>query len=150
MCCAVLCLAAQSCLTLCDPMDCSQAPLSMGFSRQEYWSGLPCPPPGDLFNPGVKPRSPTLQVDSLSTEPPGKPYRWILGRFFPHWMQCLSLSSDTENVHTWLCWKSYSDFPSTHPGTQAVGAMALCEAGLQIWRWLRRLTPWKKSYEQPR
>ena len=45
--CAVLCLVAQLCLTLCDPMDCSpQAPLSMGVSRQEYWSGLPCPPLG--------------------------------------------------------------------------------------------------------
>ena len=50
-----------------------QAPLSMGFSRQEYWSGLSCPPPGDLPNPGIKPRSPALQVDSLPTEPPGKP-----------------------------------------------------------------------------
>ena len=38
-----------------------------GFSRQEYWSGLPCPPPGDLPNPGIKPRSPTLQVDFLTT-----------------------------------------------------------------------------------
>ena len=45
----------------------------MGFSRQEYWSGLPCPPPGDLPNPGIKPRPPTLQVDSLLSEPPGKP-----------------------------------------------------------------------------
>ena len=44
-----------------------------GFSRQEYWSGLPCPPPEDLPNPGIKPRSPTLQVDSLLSEPPGKP-----------------------------------------------------------------------------
>ena len=43
-----------------------------GFSRQEYWSGLPCPPPGDLPNSGIAPRSPTLQADSLPTEPPGK------------------------------------------------------------------------------
>ena len=50
-----------------------QAPLSMGFSRQEYWSGLPCPPPGDLHNPGIEPRSPALQEDSLPVEPPGKP-----------------------------------------------------------------------------
>ena len=49
-----------------------QAPLSMRFSRQEYWNGLPCPPPGDLSNPRVKPRSPALQVDSLPSEPPGK------------------------------------------------------------------------------
>ena len=50
-----------------------QAPLSMEFSRQEYWSGLPFPPPGDLPNPGIEPGSPTLQVDSLASEPPGKP-----------------------------------------------------------------------------
>ena len=49
-----------------------QAPLSMGFSRQEYWSGLPCPPPGELPDPGIKPRSPALQADSLPSEPPGK------------------------------------------------------------------------------
>ena len=48
------------------------APLSMGFSRQEYWSGLPFPPPGDLPDPGIKPGSPVLQADSLSTKPPGK------------------------------------------------------------------------------
>ena len=50
-----------------------QAPLSIGFSRQEYWSRLPCPPPGDLPNPGVKPRSPALQADCLPSEPLGKP-----------------------------------------------------------------------------
>ena len=49
------------------------APLSIGFSRQEYWSGLPSPPPRDLPNPGIEPRSPALQVDSLPSEPPGKP-----------------------------------------------------------------------------
>ena len=52
-----------------------QAPLPMGFSRQEYWSGLSCPPPGDLSDPGVKPKSPVspaLQVDSSPSEPLGK------------------------------------------------------------------------------
>ena len=48
------------------------APLSMGFSRQEYWSRLPCSPPGDLPNPGIELRSHTLQVDSLLVEPPGE------------------------------------------------------------------------------
>jgi len=47
----------------------------MAFSRQEYWSGLPCPPPGDLPKPGIKPRSPSLQADSLPSEPPGKSLR---------------------------------------------------------------------------
>ena len=56
------------------PMDSnSQAPLSMECSRQEYWSGLPCPSPGNLSNTGVKHGSPTLQADSLPSETPGKP-----------------------------------------------------------------------------
>ena len=50
-----------------------QAPLSMEFSRQEYWSGLPFPPPGDLPDPGIEPRSPALQADSLPTELLRKP-----------------------------------------------------------------------------
>ena len=49
-----------------------QAPLSMEFSRQEYWNGLPCPSPGDLPDPGIEPGSPTLQADTSPSEPPGK------------------------------------------------------------------------------
>ena len=45
----------------------------LGFSRQEHWSGFPCPPPGDLHNPGIKPRSPALQVDSLPLSHLGSP-----------------------------------------------------------------------------
>ena len=57
-----------------------QAPPSMGFSRQEYWSGLPFPSPGDLLpNPGIEPGSPALQADALPSEPPGKPN--TIGRF---------------------------------------------------------------------
>ena len=48
-----------------------QASLSIGFSRQEYWSGLPFPSPGDLPDPGIEPRSPTLEADALTSEPPG-------------------------------------------------------------------------------
>ena len=60
----------QSCPTLCDPWTVAhQAPPSMGFSRQEYWSGLPFPSPGDLPNPGIEPRSPTLQADALISIP---------------------------------------------------------------------------------
>ena len=50
-----------------------QVPPSMGFSRQEYWNGLPFSSPGDLSDPGIEPRSPALQADALSSEPPGKP-----------------------------------------------------------------------------
>ena len=57
--------ATQSCLTLAAPWTVAhQASLSMGFSKQEYWSGLPFTSPGDLPNPGIEPRSPTLQADS--------------------------------------------------------------------------------------
>ena len=49
-----------------------QAPLSIEFSRQEYWSGLPFPSPGDLPNPGIEPWSPTLPADALPSDPPGK------------------------------------------------------------------------------
>ena len=55
-----------------------QAPLSMEFSRQEYWSGLPFPSPEDLLDPRVKPGSPTLQADALPSEPPGKPPKMMV------------------------------------------------------------------------
>ena len=62
-------LVAKSCLTLVTSWTVGrQAPLSIGFSRQEYWSGLPFPSPGDLSDPGIKPGSPELQADSLPTE----------------------------------------------------------------------------------
>ena len=55
-----------------------QASLLMRFSRQEYWSGLPCPPPGDLPNPGIEPGYPAFQVDSFTIEPSGKPTMLLL------------------------------------------------------------------------
>ena len=71
---STMCLFTQSCPTLWDPWTVAhQAPLSMGILQLEYWSGLPCLPPGDLPNPRIKPRSPTLQEDSLPSEPPEKP-----------------------------------------------------------------------------
>ena len=71
-------LVPQSCLTLCD-----QAPLSIGFSRQEHWSGLPFPSPGDLPDPGIEPRFPAWQADSLLSAPPGKPLSLSSGQFSP-------------------------------------------------------------------
>ena len=68
-----LCLFTQLCPTLCDPMEPARLLCPWGFSRQESWSGLPCSLPGDLPDPGIEPRSPTLPVDSLPSEPPGKP-----------------------------------------------------------------------------
>ena len=80
--CVCVCVysVAQSCLALCDPMDCSvahQAPLSMGFSWQENWSGLPLPSSGDLSNPEIEPASlvsPALAGRFFTTMPPGKPF----------------------------------------------------------------------------
>ena len=70
-------LSPQSCPTVCDPVDCSPPGFSVhgrnsGFSRQEYWSGLPFSSPGYPPGPGIKPRSLALQADSLPSEPPGK------------------------------------------------------------------------------
>ena len=67
---SVCVLVAQSCPTLCDPMNCTahQALLSMGFSRQGYWSVLQFPSPEDLPDPGIKPGSPALQLDTLVSE----------------------------------------------------------------------------------
>ena len=71
-------------------MDCSQVPLSLGFPRQERWSGLPFPSPGDLPNPGIEPGSPALEADALTSEPPGKQIRRVnLGVG----SQCVCLSS---------------------------------------------------------
>ena len=62
-----------------------QAPLPMDFSRQEYWSGYLFPSPGDLPNPGIKPRCSSLQADSLPSEPPGKPRDlWLLLLLLSH------------------------------------------------------------------
>ena len=62
-------LVTKLCPTLATPLTVAcQVSLSMRLSRQEYWSGLPCPSPGDLPDPGLEPRSPALQADSLPTE----------------------------------------------------------------------------------
>ena len=75
-------LWAQSCPTLAAPGTVAhQAPLSMGFSRQEYWSGVPFPTPGDLPDPGIEPASlgtPALAGESFTTGPPGRPRRTVL------------------------------------------------------------------------
>ena len=65
-------LVTQSCLFVIPWTVIRQAPWSMGFFRQEYWSGLPFPSPGDLPKPGTEPGFPTLQADSLPDEPPGE------------------------------------------------------------------------------
>ena len=70
-----------------------QAPQSMRFSRQEYWSGLPFPSPGDLSNPGIEPRSPALQADALTSE---LPVAKILPEHKPSFFQCFIVGKETE------------------------------------------------------
>ena len=92
LCSAGLCLGSQSCPILCDPMDCSLPVNSvLGDSPGSCWSGLLCSPPGDLPNPGIKPRSSTLQVDSLPAALPGKP---------SHLLHRSYLSYNLRNTHT--------------------------------------------------
>ena len=79
-----------------------QTPLSMGFSRQECWSGLPFPSPGDLPNPGINPRSPALQADALLSEPPGKFYNFMI---------CINYLHYLVNKLTWGYKNFYIDFP---------------------------------------
>ena len=83
-----------------------QAPPSMGFSRQEYWSGLPFPSPGDLPDPGIKPGSPSFQADALTSEPPGKPQGPAISHIprLPGVAQGLQVSEDTLIVSTDIPW----------------------------------------------
>ena len=77
-----------------------QAPPSKGFSRQEYWSGLPFPSPGDLPNPGIKPRSPSLKAASLLSDPPGRPmelFKWGRGSVIT--------SFSASNLFCYYCWR---------------------------------------------
>ena len=88
-CCSSSCVRAQSCLAwlFCNPVDCSPPgfpPLLMGHPRQDYWSGLLCPPPGDIPDPGIKPATPALQADSLLLRQQGGP---TLVQSVPHILQ---------------------------------------------------------------
>ena len=77
-----------------------QAPLSMGFSRQEYWTRLPFPSPGDLPNPGIQPRSPALPADSLPTE--------LQGKLFPTKTCCSQINKLIEKKKMKTAWKALS------------------------------------------
>ena len=76
-----------------------QAPPSMGLSGQEHWSGLPFPSPGDLPDPGIEPRSPTLQADTLTSEPPGKPHIRIYMYIKP--IQFFFFNSTFQTLRSW-------------------------------------------------
>ena len=157
VCCSV-CLVAQSCPTLCDSMDCSPAKLlcPWGFSRQVYWSGLPCPPPQDLPNLGIKPRSPVLQEDSLPSKPLGKPKNTRVGSLsllqgtFPihernwgllHCKQILyQLSSEGSRMNeaeidVFLELSCFFDDPAD-VGNLISGSCAFSKSSLNIWKFM--------------
>ena len=97
-----------------------QVPPSMGFSRQECWSGLSFPSPGDLPDPGIELGSPALQADALPSEPPGKLF--VLSEYrFLHW-KCVSLSvvSDSVTPH-----RLYSPPASWNPGGKGIARISL-------------------------
>ena len=97
----------------------------MGFSRQEYWNGLPFPSPGDLPDPGIEPRSPALQADALTSELPGK----------PDWQHRALLIESTHSTGYWyqhVTWKvriSVHSAASSSLGVCCYGARLLCVCG---------------------
>ena len=96
--CLLLLFSHQVMSSSCDPLwtIASQAPLSMGFSRQVHWSGLPFPPPGNLPDPGSEPTSPALAGGFFTTEPPGKPTYSIYNSFIHNCqnLEATKISSD--------------------------------------------------------
>ena len=116
-----VCVRAQSlqlCLTLCDPMDCSlPRPPFLGLSRQEYWSGLPCPSLGDLPNPGIEPASPALAGRFFTAEPSVRLWQGPAFRRCPRFpcgsqlcppriqAVCVSPSSEFQR-NNWSCYPS--------------------------------------------
>ena len=107
-----------------------QAPPSMEFSRQEYWSGLPFPPPGDLSDPAIEPGSPALQTDALLSEPPGKP--WGLAVNVYKRRNGDSFNSLTYKAYAWWWRKGEGSFIQTQVWWERVApcrpALAVCGA----------------------
>ena len=146
--CLFSCLVAQSFQTLCDPTDSSPPGSSVhkDFSRPEHWSGLPCPPPGDLPNPGMEHRSPTLQADSLPSEPPGKPKNTGVGTLTLLQGMLLTQESNWGLLHCrQVCYKlSYQESPYIFFMSEWV--KSLSRVGLFATSWTvactRLLCPW--------
>ena len=110
-----------------------QAPPSMGFSRQEYWSGLLFPSPGDLPDPGIEPRSPTLQADTLTSEPPG-------GNGNP--LQCSCLEHPVDRGTWWAAVHGVAE-SQTRLRQLSMHACMGEESACQCSR--RRLDPWVRK-----
>ena len=102
------------------------------FSRQEYWSGLPCPPPGDLPNPGIEPRSPALQADSfLPSEPPGKPKNNEMGTLILLQGNFWTQESNQVNSCRWILYQLSYQRPLRGPQLSNSGNSSL-DFGLSL------------------
>ena len=109
----------QLCMTLWTAAH--QTPLSMEFSRQKYWSGLLFPSPGDLPNPGIEPRSPTLWADSLLSEPPGKPKNTGVGS-----LRLFQGILPTQELNHLLHWR-WILYQLSYPGSPILGIL-MCKS----------------------
>ena len=103
-------------LTFWDPWTVAhQTPLSMGVLRQEYWSGLPFPSPGNLPDPGIEPKSLTLQTDSLPSEPPEKSINVNWALRVEHWSNRFSVFMKRNTREFSLCLCDFSSLSLPHP-----------------------------------
>ena len=114
-----------------------QAPSSMGFSRQEYWSGLPFPSPGDLPDPGIEPGSPAFQADALTSEPPGKPI-WKKKKMWG--------DTDSKGLSFFSLWlRRPLGFPG---GTSGKESACQCRRhGRRRFNPWARKTPWRRKWQ---
>ena len=94
-----------------------------GFSRQEYWSGLPCPPPGDLPNPGITSRSPALQADSLLSKPPRKPKNTGMGSLSLLQGNFLTQELNRGLLHCWQMWSQMLSLRNRIPSPRGPGTL---------------------------
>ena len=118
MCCILSCFSIQLCVTLWTPT--CQTPLSMGLSMQEYWSGLLCPPPGDLLNPGIEPESPVspaLAGEFFTTVQLARSFLKVL-ESFPHYPHPFIFLVKCEE---WTLWGDERWFFSVEPHSAAAG-----------------------------
>ena len=140
--------SAQFCPTLCNPVDRSPPGSSVhGDSPGEYWTGLPCPPPGDLPDPGIEPRSPALQADSLPSEPPGKPKNTGVGTLFL--LQWIFLTQESKrgllHCRQILYGLSYQGRIVSHLATRK-GEVCFCLCSVFSALPVIRITVWLNSY----
>ena len=120
----------------------------MGFLRQEYWSGLPFPSPGNLPDPGIEPRSLTLQADSLPSEPPAKPIKVKWALRVEHWTNTFSvfMKGNTREFSLFLCVSVsfiLSLFPSPTPCVRTHGEASLGRKN--SYQNLTLLAPWSET-----